>query len=327
MRFTATEKMELIRLVEQSEWSVRRTLKEIGIHRSTFYTWYKKYKENGIDGLKHKKASRKHYWNKVPEEIRSKIIDLALDLSELSCRELACRYTDKHQYYISESSVYRILKKVGLINPPNHDLIQAADVFKDQTKRINEMWQTDFTYFKIIGWGWYYLSTVLDDYSRYIISWELCSTMKAVDVKSTLNKALNHPNVNIDVPPKLLSDNGSCYLSKELGIFLDEFEIKHVRGRPNHPQTQGKIERYHRTMKNVIKLEHYYSPDQLRYRLKEFVKYYNDQRYHESLNNLTPADFYYGNKEYRLEQRRKCKIKTMKKRKQDYITQSLQSVT
>jgi len=327
MRFTATEKMELIRLVEQSEWSVRRTLKEIGIHRSTFYTWYRKYKENGIDGLKQKIKQRKHYWNKIPDEIRSKIIDLALDLSELSCRELACRYTDKHQYYISESSVYRILKKAGLINPPNHDIIQAADKFKDQTKRINEMWQTDFTYFKIIGWGWYYLSTVLDDYSRYIISWELCSTMKAMDVKSTLNKALNHPNVSIDVPPKLLSDNGSCYLSKELGIFLDEFEIKHVRGRPNHPQTQGKIERYHRTMKNVIKLEHYYSPDQLRYRLKEFVEYYNYQRYHESLDNLTPADVYYGNKEHRLEQRRKCKVKTIKKRKQEYITQSLKSMT
>lgn len=157
--------------------------------------------------------------------------------------------------------MYRILKKAGLINPPQHDIIQASDKFKDQTKRINEMWQTDFTYFKIIGWGWYYLSTILDDYSRYIISWELCSTMKAGDVKSTLNIALNHPNVRRDEPSRLLSDNGSCYLSKELGAFLNEFQIKHVRGRPNHPQTQGKIERYHRTMKNVVKLEHYYSPE------------------------------------------------------------------
>ena len=99
-----------------------------------------------------------------------------------------------------------------MINPPQHDLIKAADKFKDQTRRVNEMWNTDFTYFKILGWGWYYLSTVLDDYSRYIISWELCSTMKAGDVKSTLNLALNHPNVSIDKPPKLLSDNGSAYV-------------------------------------------------------------------------------------------------------------------
>ena len=327
MRLTATEKMELIRLVEQSDWGVRKTLKELGIHKSTFYTWYKKYKAAGIDGLKPKKAKRKQYWNKIPDTIRSKIIDLALDVPELSCRELACRYTDEESYYVSESSVYRILKKAGLVNPPQHDIIQASDKFKDQTKRINEMWQTDFTYFKIIGWGWYYLSTILDDYSRYIISWELCSTMKAGDVKSTLNSALNHPNVRRDEPSKLLSDNGSCYLSKELGEFLNEFQIKHVRGRPNHPQTQGKIERYHRTMKNVVKLEHYYSPDQLRYRLKEFVEYYNHKRYHESLDNLTPADIYYGRKIYRLEQRRNCKHKTMEKRKQEYIRLSLKSVT
>ena len=188
------------------------------------------------------------------------------------------------------------------------------------------MWQTDFTYFKIIGWGWYYLSTVLDDYSRYIISWELCSTMKTVDVKNTLNQALNHHNVNLDSPPKLLSDNGSCYLSNELQCYLSDFNIMHVRGRPHHPQTQGKIERYHRTMKNVIKLDNYYSPNELRYRLKEFVQFYNYKRYHESLDNLTPADIYYGNRENRLKQRKNCKMKTIQKRKQEYIRLSLKSL-
>jgi transposase InsO family protein len=274
MRFTATEKMEIIQLVEQSELGVRRTLKELGIHKSTFYNWYKKYQDKGVDGLSPSKPGRRHYWNRIPDEIRGKIVGLSLELPELSCRELACRYTDDYQYFISESSVYRILKKAGLISPPTHELVQAADQFRDQTKRVNEMWQTDFAYFKVIGWGWYYLSTVFDDYSRYIVSWELCSTMKAVDVKNTLYLALNHPNVTLGRTPKLLSDNGSCYLSKELSSFLDDFQIQHVRGRPNHPQTQGKIERYHRTMKNVIKLENYYSPDQLKYRIKEFVNYY-----------------------------------------------------
>lgn len=201
------------------------------------------------------------------------IVKLALDIPELSCRELACRYTDEYQYFISESSVYRILKAAGLINPPHFDLVIASDKFKDQTKYVNQMWQTDFTYFKIIGWGWYYLSTVMDDYSRFIISWELCSTMKAIDVKNTLDDALNHPQVNLNKPPKLLSDNGSCYVSQELGSYLEDYNIKHVRGRPGHPQTQGKIERYHRTMKNVIKLENYYSPDELKYRLSEFIEY------------------------------------------------------
>ena len=276
--------------------------------------------------LKKKKVGRKHFWNKIPDKIRADIVDLALEIPELSCRELACRYTDEYQYFISESSVYRILKNAGLINPPHYDLIQAADTFKDQTTRVNQMWQTDFTYFKIIGWGWYYLSSVLDDYSRYIISWELCSTMKTVDVKNTLNQALNHHNVNLDSPPKLLSDNGSCYLSNELKSYLSGFKIMHVRGRPHHPQTQGKIKRYHRTMKNVIKLENYYSPNELRYRLKEFIQYYNYKRYHESLDNLTPADIYYGNKENRLKQRKNCKMKTIQKRKQEYIRLSLKSL-
>jgi len=327
MRFTAAEKREIIHLAEHSDLGVRRTLKELGIHRSTFYSWYNKYLDQGHEGLEPKPINRMHYWNRIPDEVRGQIVDLALELPELSCRELACRYTDDYQYFISESSVYRILKKAGLITPPVYDLVRAADQFKDQTTRINEMWQTDFTYLKVIGWGWYYLSTLLDDFSRYIVSWELCSTMKAVDVQSTIHRALNHPNVSLKSTPKLLSDNGSCYISKELGLFLDDLQIQHIRGRPNHPQTQGKIERYHRTMKNVIKLENYYSPDQLRNSISQFIQYYNHHRYHESLDNLTPADIYFGRKEKRLQQRRLCKIKTMKKRKQEYIRLSFQSVT
>jgi putative transposase len=327
MRFTAAEKMEIIRLVEGSDLGVRRTLKELGIHRSTFYSWYNKYQEQGYHGLEPEPTNRTHYWNKIPDEIREKIIDLALEFPELSCRELACRHTDDYQYFISESSVYRILKKAGLISPPTHDLIQASDQFKDKTSRVNQMWQTDFTYLKVIGWGWYYLSTILDDYSRYIVSWELCSTMKSVDVQSTIHLALNHPNVSLHKTPKLLSDNGSCYISKELSVFLEDLQIQHIKGRPNHPQTQGKIERYHRTMKNVIKLENYYSPDHLRLKIDEFIQYYNHQRYHESLENLTPADVYFGRKDERLNQRRLCKLKTMKKRKRDYIKLTIQNMT
>jgi transposase InsO family protein len=98
------------------------------------------------------------------------------------------------------------------------------------------------------------------------------------------------------------------------------------RGRPNHPQTQGKIERYHRTMKNVVKLENYYSPSELKLKLKTFVQIYNYERYHESLDNLTPADIYYGRKKYKLDQRKKCKAKTLKMRKQNYIRLSLKSL-
>ena len=91
-----------------------------------------------------------------------------------------------------------------------------------------------------------------------------------------------------------------------------------LHGRPFHPQTQGKIERYHRTMKNVVKLHHYYMPEELEAALKDFVEYYNHQRYHESLQNLTPADVYYGRGEMILQERKRIKMETLKQRKLNY---------
>lgn len=324
MRFTQEEKYEIIKLVEESALGVNRTLKEIGIHKSTFYNWYEKYKKDGFDGLSIKERSRKSYWNKIPNKIRSEVVDLALDYPEESARNLAYKMTDENKYFISESSVYRILRANGLITQPAFNTVSAADEYKDKTTRINQMWQTDFTYMKIIGWGWYYLSTILDDYSRYIIHWELCSTMSASDVSKTVDIALKKANLSSNERPKILSDNGPCYISNELKDYFTDKEIKHIRGKPLHPQTQGKIERYHRSMKNIIKLDNYYFPEQLKERLSEFVEYYNFRRYHESINNLTPADVYFGRANKVLKQREKTKVKTMKKRRREYQLQKLE---
>jgi putative transposase len=116
-------------------------------------------------------------------------------------------------------------------------VLSASDSFKDKTTRINQMWQTDFTYFKVIGWGWYYLSSVLDDYSRYIVAWELCEGMKAHDVAYTIDKAIANAGVNPKYMPRLLSDNGSCYISHELKDYLRAIGMEQVHGKPNHPQT------------------------------------------------------------------------------------------
>ena len=137
--------------------------------------------------------------------------------------------------------------------------------------------------------------------------------MKAEDVKQTLDEALLVAHTH--APPKLLSDNGSCYLSIELAEYLNDRNMKHVRGRPLHPQTQGKIERYHRSMKNVVKLDNYYSPGQLEHKMKQFVQYYNYERYHESINNLTPSEAYYGTGERKLRRRKRIKQQTLIERK------------
>ena len=110
---------------------------------------------------------------------------------------------------------------------------------------------------------------------------------------------------------RLLSDNGPCYIASELGEWLEQQNMGHTRGRPCHPITQGKIERYHRSMKNQVLLENYYLPGALESRLARFVDYYNHERYHERLNNLTPADVYFGRGQAILERRERTKRKTM----------------
>lgn len=323
MRFSQEEKYEIIRLVEESELGVNRTLQELGIPKRSFYNWYGKYKEKGFDGLASKRRVPKSQWNRIPDSIRNQIVEYALERPELSPRELAYSITDNKDYFVSESSVYRILKSRGLITSPAYIVMKASNEFKDKTTYANQMWQTDFTYFKIIGWGWYYLSTVLDDYSRYIVHWELCSNMKVIDVTRTIDNALENAKISKINAPRLLSDNGSCYISNEFAEYISSKGMKHVRGKPNHPQTQGKIERYHRSMKNVVKLENYYLPGDLIERLEEFVNYYNNHRYHESLNNLTPSDVYFGRDKEILNQRNLTKLKTMKKRRKNHLLQTL----
>ena len=316
MRYSAAEKLEIIRLVDGSDIGVTRTLKELGIHKSTFYNWYEKYQQLGPEGLLDQPTTPRRVWNRIPREEREKVVEVALEMSHYSARELAWHMTDHYGYYISESSVYRILREYDLLTAPAHIVLSASDSFKDKTSRPNQMWQTDFTYFKIIGWGWYYLSTLLDDYSRYIVAWELCKGMKAEDARRTVEKAIAHSGLAKDNRPKLLCDNGSSYIASEFNSFLKEEKIQVIHGRPLHPQTQGKIERYNRSLKNVVKLENYYSPQELERAVESFVEHYNYHRYHEAIDNLTPAQKYYHQAEKVLRQRQLTKERTLKKRKE-----------
>jgi putative transposase len=220
--------------------------------------------------------------------------------------------------FVSESSVYRILKAQGLITTPAYALQIAKDEFQDKTTRINQMWQTDFTYCRVVGWGMYYLSTIMDDYSRKIVAWQLCSSMTAEDVKSTIDLAIINTGMmarTIVPRPRLLSDNGPCYVSGELADYLDELEMDHVRGAPYHPQTQGKIERYHRSLKNILLLDNYYSPSELEAKISQWVEYYNNRRYHEALGNITPSDMYDGKRNEILKRRMEVKRRTIRLRR------------
>lgn len=318
MRYAASEKLEIIRTVEGAPLSARQTLAKLGIPRTTFYRWYDRYLQRGKAGLQDLPPKPKHVWNRIPDEVRRKVVRLALKETELSPRELAVTFTDTESYFVSEASVYRVLKAHDLITSPAFIVIKAASEFKDKTTAINQLWQTDFTYLKIIGWGWFYLSTILDDYSRYIIAWKLCTNMRAEDVTDTLELALQASGcdrVHVVHKPRLLSDNGASYVSGDLAKWLRGKGMKHSRGAPYHPQTQGKIERWHQTLKNRILLENYFLPGDLEAQIATFVDHYNQQRYHESLNNVTPADVYFGRDKAILKQREEIKRKTLEARR------------
>ena len=318
MRYVASEKLEIIRLVEESHLSARLTLAKLGIPRTTFYRWYDRYLQRGEAGLQDQSPKPRHVWNRIPDVVRRKVVKLALQETELSPRELAVTFTDQEGYFVSEASTYRILKALDLITSPAFIVIKAASEFTDKTTAINQLWQTDFTYLKVIGWGWFYLSTILDDYSRYIISWKLCTNMRTEDVTDTLDLALAASGcgqVHVAHKPRLLSDNGSSYVSGELAEWLQDKGMKHSRGAPYHPQTQGKIERWHQTLKNRILLENYFLPGDLEAQIEAFVDHYNHQRYHESLCNVTPSDVYFGRDKAILQQRERIKRKTLEARR------------
>ena len=325
MRYPASEKLEIIRLIEGSHLPAKRTLEKLGIPRSTFHRWYARWRMFGEAGLEDRRPHPGRVWNRIPDEVRQAVVTLALDEPELSPRELAVRFTDTRSHFVSEASVYRILKAHDLIASPAFIVIRAANEFHDKTTRPNQLWQTDFTYLKVVCWGWHYLSTILDDFSRYVVAWKLYATMRAEDVTDTLHLAL--ATSGCDGPavlhrPRLLSDNGSSYIAGDLADYLEDKGMDHVRGAPYHPQTQGKIERWHQTMKNRVLLEHYFLPGELERQVGAFVEYYNSRRYHESLGNLTPADVYYGRGDQILEQREEIKRKTMLARRLRHETEN-----
>jgi putative transposase len=166
---------------------------------------------------------------------------------------------------------------------------------------------------------------VLDDFSRYIVAWKLCPTMCASDVTETLDLALAASGLDratVVHRPRLLSDNGASYVAGDLAKWLEDKGMEHVRGAPYHPQTQGKIERWHQTLKSRILLDNYYLPGDLERQIDAFVAHYNHVRYHESLDNLTPADVYFGRAETILAERLRIKRVTIANRRLQHQLQA-----
>ena len=215
--------------------------------------------------------------------------------------------------------MYRILKRHHLVPAAPILLVAAGSEFRRKTTRVNELWQTDLTYFHVVGWGWYFVGGVLDDYSRYLICHRVAQDMTGQTLSDLVQEAVETTGVDhvpVEHKPALLSDNGSGYLSKLFNDYLETQKIHHIFAARFHPQTVGKFERLNRTTKAKLGLVVYRSPEELQQVIEAFQHWYNHEHYHEALSNLRPADVYCGRSKEILSRRREVKRRTLELRPQ-----------
>jgi len=307
------DKMDVIRVVESSGLSTKSALEKINIPRGTYYRWKKKLRLHGAKGLEDMRPHHRRMWNQLTPDEENTIMEVALLNPEWSSREISLNISDRRGFSVSESTVYRRLKAAGLIKEPDIKRFPAGKEYTIKTSRINQQWQTDATYLKVDRWGWFYLISILDDYSRKILAWELKISMRAQDFSDVVESACEFAGISPDEKDsvRLVSDNGSALISKDFGDYLEAKGVGHILASPYHPQTNGKIERFHRSAKEKILLHVWDSPHRLEHEIAQFIHWYNSRRYHEGIGNVTPDDVYYGRRDEILKQRRELKQKTV----------------
>ena len=245
------------------------------------------------------------------------ILDVALEQTDLNSRQLAAWITDNKGFSVSESTVYRLLKRQGLIKSPEMKMA-AGKEFHNKTIRPHQMWATDASYFRVTGWGFYYLVTVMDDFSRFILAWRPQTDMTSDSFIEVVQDAVDltgMTNVPWERRTRLLSDNGPGYISHSFGEYLRLVGIRHILASPFHPQTNGKLERYHRTIKLDVNQIPYDVPRNLEEAITDFVNYYNTRRYHKALGNVTPPDILGGRREQILQKRKEVQTQTFQRRR------------
>ena len=311
------EKAAVIALVRGSPLPRKQVLAQLGLPKSTYYDWCRRGRDRQ-EGFGDRPSGPRVPWNTLRPEEEQAVLALARASPELSPRELALQITDAGAFSVSESTCYRLLKRHGLVKPAEVVGFKAGKEYHRKTSRPNEMWATDGAYLKVVGWGYYYLVTVLDDYSRFILAWRLQSDMTAGSLIEVVQEAVEETGMT-EVPLRdrtsLLSDNGPGYLSRVFSRYLWLLGIRHIVASPYHPQTNGKIERYHRTLKEQVKLVVHETPSVLEKAVAAFVDYYNHHRYHEGIGNVTPADAYYGRREKIRERRKEISKRTLQQRR------------
>ena len=312
---SAVEKAEALAKVASSGLSKRKVLGELGVPRSTYYRWLRRKDQQGLED---DPGGGKPPWNRLTSQEVDHILSAARETPELSCRQLAAWVTDNMGFSVSESTVYRILRREGLVKRVEMRLA-AGKEYHRKTTGPHQMWATDASYFRVVGWGYYYLVTVMDDYSRFILAYRLQRDMTSDSFIEVVQDAVDRTGMD-QVPitdrTKLLSDNGPGYVSRAFRDYLGMVGIRHILAAPFHPQTNGKLERYHQTLKRDVNQLPYELPSDLEAAIVAFVSYYNYRRYHKALGNVTPSDVLRGRREEILQHRREIQAQTIERRRQ-----------
>jgi len=315
---SAQEKLQILRAVESSPLPTGETLARLDVPASTYYRWRRTFRRQGRAGLQDLSSYKGRVWNQLLPEERQKVLEVALLWPEWSAREIAFHLADHAGFTVSESTVYRLLKQAGWIQPRQVKTFPASREYHSQTSRPNEQWQTDATYVHAKNWGWYYLISVLDDFSRRILAWKLQSSMDAAAFSEVIELACEATGIDQVAPedrPHLVTDRGAALISRDFGDYLEAHGLGHILASPYHPQTNGKIERYHRSCKEQVQLEVWETPMALERQILRFVAWYNSGRYHEALGNVTPDDVYFGRREAILARRARLKQHTLARRR------------
>jgi transposase InsO family protein len=308
---SAAEKASILANVASSVLPKRQVLRDLGVPKSTYYRWLRQPR------LDDRPGGGPIPWNRLSPPEEQMVLAVARRSPALSCRQLAAWITDNKGLSVSESTVYRILRRAGLVKSPEMQL-KAGKEYHRKTTGPHQMWATDASYFKVIGWGYYYMVTVMDDFSRFILAHKLQRDMTSDSFIEVVQEAVDRTGMD-QVPvtdrTRLLSDNGSGYVSRAFGDYLKLVGIRHILATPYHPQTNGKLERYHQTIKRDVNQVLYEMPSDLEAAIATFVSYYNYRRYHMALGNVTPDDVLTGRSEQILQRRKEVQAQTIDRRR------------
>jgi transposase InsO family protein len=317
--FNAEQKRQLMEIVEKSTLTIKKTCSILKLNPGRYYDWQRRFNSDGMKGLKNHKSSPKSCPHSLLEDDKEFILDYALEHPDIRHRKLAYEMQNKNIAFVSPSTFYRVLKAHDLIPEKEYNKEPQKADGKLKVSEPHQIWHTDITYIPVKN-GHSYLISVLDGYSRFVIHSELCRTMTSDDMERVLSKALHKADLYekpADERPALVSDNGTQLISNSFTEFLKEWDIQHRRTAVRHPESNGKIEVLHKTIKheNVYTKERYESFYEAERDIKSFLLKYNYDRLHQGINFVTPYEKYSGQAEQIINKRKQRHKEAIERRK------------